>query len=101
MNEYKNAYKWSKDYKRLKYLLDNGYMVVCLADYDFYKDGSPKIRDICKGTFVACEDNHEHDCYRISARGIGYVDYYGWESDFRTFDETCERMNIEFIDIEI
>ena len=100
MKRHKNAYKWSKDYKRLRYLLDNGYMVVCLADYDFYKDGSPKDRDICKGTHFVCDGNHKYDCYQISSRGFGYVNHYDWESDFRSFDDVCVEMNIEFIDIE-
>ena len=38
-----NGYKTSKDYKRLKELVDNGYRVVCFTTYDWDEGYDAKI----------------------------------------------------------
>lgn len=103
MIEFKKGYKLSRDYKRLKLLLDKGYEVVCFADYDWH-DGTFS-RDICIGRFIEAS-NKEYNHYSISCRGIAYVDCYpAWYSDQRLTDEEifikhAEHANIEFLDID-
>lgn len=101
MEEHKCAYKLSKDYKRLKELLDNGYEVVCFADYN-WEDGFVS-RDICIGRFIK-GSTKEHDHYTLSCRGIAYVECYpSWYKDRGNTDEEIfeiivGRAHIEFIE---
>lgn len=104
MGNYKNGYKWSRDYKRLKQLLDNGYEVVCLADYN-YGDGDVA-RDICTGRLIL-GSTEEYDHYTFSCRGIAYCELYpSWYKDQNMTEEVMFKKavsgaNIEFIDIDI
>ena len=103
MGNYKNGYKWSRDYKRLKQLLDEGYEVVCVADYDWH-DGTVS-RDICHGRLVL-GSTEEHDHYTFSCRGIAYCELYpSWYkyqnmTEEVMFKKAVSRANIEFIDID-
>ncbi len=84
------GYKTSKDYKRLKELLDAGYEVVCFTTYDF-GDGD-YVTDICKAINYG-------DRYQISARGIEYTSYWPGMYRFSSFEDACKNSDIEFIDI--
>ena len=82
------AYKTSKDYARLKELLDAGHYVVCFihyapqgTEYDF--------QDIC----VA---NKRKYGYEFNARGIGYLSINeAWGDKFK---ELCEDSGVEFVE---
>ena len=103
MENWKNGYKMSRDYKRLKRLLDDGYEVVCLADYDWH-DGTIS-RDICVGRLIL-GSTEESDHYSFSCRGICYCELYqAWYKDQNMteevmFNKAASRTNIEFIDID-
>lgn len=84
------GYKTSKDYTRLKELLDKGYAVVCLTTYDFH--AGDEVTDVCKAT------KYDGD-YRISARGIEYTSYWPGMHRYKSFEEACMESNIEFFDI--
>lgn len=84
------GYKTSKDYSRLKELLDKGYAVVCLTTYDFSPGN--EVTDVCKATKY-------DDTYRISARGIEYTSYWPGMHRYKSFEEACRESNIEFFDI--
>ena len=84
------GYKTSKDYSRLKELLDKGYDVVCLSTYDF--NVGDEVTDVCKAT--------KYDgIYSISARGIEYTTYWPGMHRYKSFEEACRESNIEFFDI--
>ena len=85
------GYKTSKDYHRLKELLDNGYEVICIADYDWH-DGHVS-RDVCRA-------RRDDDYYRISSRGIEYTAYWPGMRMHKSFEHACERSHIEFIEPE-
>lgn len=103
MEKYKNGYKWSRDYKRLKQLLDDGYEVVCLADYDWH-DGMVS-RDICRGRLIL-GSTEKYDHYSFSCRGICYCEPYPARykdqnmTEEMVFNKAVSRRNIEFIDID-
>lgn len=91
------TYKVSKDYKRLKQLLDKGEKVVCFVDFDWNRKGNI-VTDIAIARFVGSGENRE---YIISCRGIAYISIYPlWYSDFS--DEKLygvfEQDNVQFID---
>ena len=99
------GYKTSKNYKRLKELLDRGYEVVCFTTYDFnWRNIEPHeplmTTDICKARLLKCTANNKYDMYQFGVRGLGYLDY--WPNDpsmnSYTFDEACAAENIEFIE---
>ena len=83
------CYKTSRDYARLKELLDMGYHVVCFTTYD-YGDGY-NVTDVCKATLY---DGR----YQIAARGIEYVSYWPEMYRYKSFEEACEANEIEFIE---
>jgi hypothetical protein len=101
INKNINGYELSKDYTRLKALLDKGYLVVCFVDFNFRdleEKGYPPCRDICQG-----RKSKDYNTYDFGARGISYLD---WSSSFSkeyekypTFEQMCKMGNIEFIDI--
>lgn len=94
--KWKNGYKWSRDYKRLKELLDAGYEVVCMADYK-YTDGT-KDRDICRARKIV-SSKPEYTRYYVSARGITYLGHSIWREKQRSFGEWCNKINLKFMDI--
>jgi len=83
------GYKTSKDYKRLKELLDKGYVVICIADYNWGNGHAS--RDICR----ACR---EDETYRISSRGIEYNSYWPGMHRYESFEDACKDSHIEFIE---
>ena len=100
------GYKTSKDYKRLKELLDNGYEVVCFTTYDFRQyDREPHeplmTTDICSAKFVKSETNNIYDMYIIGVRGHIFIQYWpnGNMHDY-SFEDICKADNIEFIEPE-
>lgn len=96
-------YKTSKDYKRLKELLDKGYEVVCFTTYDFRylepKGHEPLMTtDVCTAKLIECE-NKEYDMYSISSRGRGVLHYWPNSSlEQGSFEEACASERIEFIE---
>lgn len=98
------GYKTSKDYKRLKELLDNGYEVVCFTTYDFRQyDREPNeplmTTDICRAKFIKSETSEICDMYIIGVRGCNYINYWpngGMHS--YSFEDICKQEQIEFIE---
>lgn len=91
------AYKVSKDYKRLKQLLDEGNKVVCFVDYDWNRECNI-VTDIA---LAKCVGNGENKEYSISSRGIEYVSIYPlWYYDFSDdrLYKAFEYDNVQFID---
>ena len=85
----KVCYNTSRDYKRLKELLDAGKEVVCFTTYD-WGDGND-ITDVCKAS--------AHDGrYQIAARGIEYTAYWPEMHRYKSFEEACKESRIEFIE---
>ena len=98
------GYKTSRDYKRLKDLLDMGYEVVCFTTYDFHHNvrepHEPLMTtDICRARLLKY-NNPENDVYMISVRGLVYIEYFpNWKSEHQeSFEEQCESEKIEFIE---
>ena len=100
------GYKTSKDYKRLKELLDKEYEVVCFITYDFnkYSKGEPDykpmmVTDVCTGKLLS--KGTEYERYSISCRGIEFFTY--WLHGFKvayTLEDLLKARNIEFIEPE-
>lgn len=98
------CYKLSKDYTRLKELLDKGYQVVCIVDYEFscWDRGKPDYkpmmtRDICVARYFD-SDNEDYKHYAFGVRGHGYGDYYPNYHKF-SFEDFCKKaLNLEFIE---
>ena len=100
-------YNTSKNYKRLKELLDNDYEIVCFTTYDFNeydknkKDYHPLITtDVCMAKLL--DKNNDFAHYNISCRGTGFMTYWITDSNQKySFEEMCEMYNIEFIEPSI
>ena len=99
------GYNTSRDYKRLRELLDAGYEVVCFTTYDFNRNhrNDPNhepmmTTDVCCAKFVK-GGTPEYDRYLIGVRGYSFIDYW-IKQDFErwTFEEECESAQIEFIE---
>lgn len=93
------SYKVSKDYPRLKQLLNEGHKVVCWVTYDWSQGNGYMVTDIAEAKRIG-EGEYMH--YMISVRGycffevfpnwveLDYTDewmFEGWKSD-----------NLQFID---
>ncbi len=77
-------YKTSKDYKRLKELLNEGKYIVIFYEQK-WNDGY-----ITKRCEFACKcDNVYH---------IANSTYFNWEEGHISFEKLCERYNVEFIE---
>ena len=91
------TYKISKDYKRLKQLLDQGDKVVCFVNFDWYRKGDI-VTDIALARVIGSGENIE---YIISCRGLIYISIRPlWFSDFsdEKLYKVFERDNVQFID---
>ena len=95
------GYKTSKDYHRLKELLDKGYEVICFYTYDFISGENPDepmiVTDIC--TARLCEKGCKYEHYSLGCRGTEFLRY--WCRDFKykyTFEELLKARDIEFIE---
>ena len=99
------CYKTSRDYKRLRELLDAGYEVVCFTTYDFnrYNRNEPDYQpmmttDVCRAKLLKGSTS-KYDRYVIGVRGCVFVDYWINDDVKRwTFEEECEAEKIEFIE---
>ena len=98
------GYKTSKDKKRLKELLDNGYEVICLYTYDFTRNdkNDPNYQpmmatDVCAGKLM--DKGGEYERYSFSCRGTCFFDYWKHGVPYKyTFDELLDAKDIEFIE---
>ena len=93
-------YKVSKDYPRLKQLLDSGCWVACWVTYDWSRGDGYMVTDIAQAKHRG-EGSYEQ--YTVSCRGTGFDDVY--PSWFEGFNEEYlykrwEKMNLQFIDPE-
>ena len=95
----KNAYKWSRDYERLRQLLDEGYEVVCLVDYSIWncKD-SIVARDICRARKTE-NDTPPYLRYSFSSRGRVYGEIDLGMLLGKPFGYFAKAWGVEFIDI--
>ena len=96
-------YKTSRDYKRLKELLDAGNEVVCFTTYDFNwarrkePDYKPLMTtDVCRAKLVN-GISIEYQRYLIGTRGCVFVEYWLNNKEW-TFEEECKKAQIEFIE---
>ena len=97
------GYKTSRDYKRLKELLDQGIEVVCFTTYDFFRHQKGKadyrpfmVTDICKARFDKGGEG-VYDKYVLGVRGTTYLEY--WAGSGRcSFEQMCETEQVEFIE---
>ena len=83
------AYKISKDYARLKTLLDANIVVVCFINYDLSPQTKYLFQDICIARRI-------NQCYQFDARGISYATWYAYFP--YTFEEMCEANGVEYIE---
>ena len=93
------SYKVSKDYPRLKQLLDEGHKVVCWVTYDWNRGRGYMTTDIAEAKRLG-EGEYMH--YMISVRGCCFNDVF---PNCKEFDYTDEWMfkgwkadNLQFID---
>lgn len=96
----KNPYKLSRDYARLKTLVDSGWLVICFVDYIYGE--KRKMRDACTLYLLKSEENKLYDNYMFSVRGCCYGNLYPNDKTWgETFEHFCEWLNVEFIDPEL
>ena len=97
------CYKTSRDMKRLKQLLDEGYEVVCFYTYEWNSNWRDKpdyepimATDVCVGRY---REAGEYSKYTFSCRGTEFLDYYLHGIDYEyTFLELLEARDIQFIE---
>ena len=89
----RNRYRLSRDYRRLRALLDEGVLIVCFADH---KADGILYRDVCQAWYSQ-RRKPAFSRYVFMARGI---EYCGWNPSVSqvSFEEMMERHGIEFID---
>ena len=97
-----NGYKTSKDYKRLKELVESGIDVVCFVTWDFdclnREEHEPMwVTDVCYCRYHNCE-NPEYIRYSFTSRGMCFCDYWPSMDEGETFEQFCESNRIEFIE---
>ena len=95
------GYETSRDMKRLKQLLDEGYEVVCFYTYDFLQSSSwphepVMTTDVCVARFY---EGGVFSHYSISCRGHEFESYFlnGFNYGY-TFLDLLEARDIEFIE---
>ena len=99
----KLCYKTSRDMRRLKELLDQGYEVVCFITYDWNRLSKDKPDYVAMMTTDVCmaryQEAGEYSRYTISCRGTSFMDYwlYGIDYDY-SFLELLESEDIQFIE---
>lgn len=98
------GYKTSKDYKRLRELLDAGHSVVCFTTYDCeIRQMTPHepmmVTDVCMARLLDRDNQYAH--YNISCRGVCYVTYWINDTNKLSFEDVCEREDIEFIEPDL
>jgi len=90
---WKNCYRWSRNYSRLKVMLDDGFEVICRIDFEFTSFSENRYRDLCY-----CR-KYPEGTYRFTVRGLEYSnirpnDLYSDDA----FTEICSKWNVEFLD---
>lgn len=92
----------SDDYGRLMSLLDDGNVVVCFVNY-VYDTGAKKItyRDVAKAKSNEQGIGSKSYGYVVEARGIRYLEWDRRMVGLRgvTFEQMCEDLNLQFIEI--
>ena len=88
-------YNLSKDYKLLYELIQKA-NVVCFVNYDFRRNGTDFVRDICQ-----CKRRKDNDITFVS-RGHEYGGVSDWEiddihSEYDLFENECKSLDVEFI----
>lgn len=97
------GYKTSKDYTRLKEIVETGQDVVCFVTWDFDFLNREKhepwwVTDVCYCRYFPNE-NPKYIKYSFSSRGHGFGDYWPSMDEERfTFEQYCETLQIEFIE---
>ncbi len=96
------SYKVSKDYPRLKQLLDEGHRIVCWVTYDFSCGRWEKpywVTDIAEAVYRDAGENSE---YMIASRGRGFCSVYPFWESTKYSDELMFQLwkedNLQFID---
>lgn len=92
------GYKVSKDYPRLKQLLDSGHWVVCWVTYDWSRGGGHMVTDIAQAKHRGV-DGYEQ--YSVACRGTGFDDVFPqWIENYTEeyLYKSWEKMNLQFID---
>ena len=95
------GYKTSKDYNRLRTLLDKGYEVVCFVTYDFLHGREKKpmmTTDVCIGRVLSKDSQYER--YSFGCRGTTFIDHWLRLENINTFEDELKFYQLEFIDIE-
>ena len=88
-------YKTSRDMKRLKELLDQGYNVVCFITVDMVKSDK-KITTVCVAKYY---EAGEYSFYIFCCAGTVFIQYWTHGIDYKyTFEELLETRDIQFIE---
>ena len=92
------SYKVSKDYPRLKQLLDSGRWVACWVTYYRIRGDGHMVTDIARAVRHGKE---ESGCYSVFCRGTIFACVCPMEVDNYTEEylyNNWEKMNLQFID---
>ena len=96
------GYKTSRDYKKLKELVEKGQDVVCFITWDFDKYNKKPhepmwTTDVCYCRYFPSE-NPRYSRYAFMSRGMTFGDYWpSMDEGKYTFEEYCKSLMIEFI----
>lgn len=93
------SYKVSKDYPRLKQLLDEGHKVVCWVTYDWSQGDGHMVTDIAEAKRLGV---YEYMSYKIGVWGYCFWNTSpNWEEVNHTYEgmyKEWEGLNLQFID---
>ncbi len=92
------SYKVSKDYPRLKQLLDSGHWVACWVTYDWSRGNGHMVTDIAQAKHRGVEG---YEQYSVACRGTGFDDIFPqWMENYTEeyLYKSWEDMNLQFID---
>jgi len=96
------GYKTSRDYKKLKELVEKGQDVVCFITWDFDKRNEKPhepmwTTDVCYCRYFP-NSNPRYIKYSFMSRGMCFDDYWPSMDEGKfTFEDICERNKLEFI----
>ena len=91
-------YKVSKDYPRLKQLLDSGHWVACWVTYDWSRGDGHMVTDIALAKHRGVVG---YEQYSVACRGTGFDDVFPqWIENYTEeyLYSSWEKMNLQFID---
>ena len=97
------GYKTSRDYNKLKRLVEMGQDVVCFTTWDFDKYNSKPhepmwTTDVCYCRYFP-NANPDYVRYAFLARGITFGDYWPrMDEGKQSFEDLCKEMKIEYIE---